>query len=130
MVNYKKYIIKSISAFEMWTYRKIFRISWNQKVIKEEILEAKVNKRLYHITQTKKLKYLGHITRQSRDTLRQTVLDGKVNVSRGCGRPRTKWSTNITAWIGLEYHLANQADTIPSTPLKNQLLQPESLYQL
>ena len=54
------------------------------------------------------LKYFGHIIRQNGNTLHRTVLDGKVNGSRsrGRGRPRTKWTSNITKWTGLEYHQA------------------------
>ena len=98
---------KRLSAFEMWCYRRMLRISWTEKVSNEEVLErAKIKKRLYNIIQTKKLQYFGHIIRQNGDTLHRTVLDGKVNGSRGRGRPRTKWTTNITKWTGLEYHQA------------------------
>ena len=98
---------KRLSAFEMWCYRRMLRISWTEKVSNEEVLErAKIKKRLYNIIQTKKLQYFGHIIRQNGDALHRTVLDGKVNGSRGRGRPRTKWTTNITKWTGLEYHQA------------------------
>ena len=96
---------KRLSAFEMWYYRRMLRISWTEKVSNEEVLErAKIKKRLYNIIQTKKLQYFGHIIRQNGDTLQCTVLDGKVNGSRGRGRPRMKWTTNISKWKGLEYH--------------------------
>ena len=98
---------KRLSAFEMWSYRRMLRLSWTEKVSNEEVLErAKIKKRLYNIIQTKKLQYFGHIIRQNGDTLHRTVLDGKVNGSRGRGRPRTKWTTNITKWTELEYHQA------------------------
>lgn len=98
---------KRISAFELWTYRRMLRISWTEKVTNEEVLKrANIKKRLFNLIQTKKLKYFGHIIRQSGDTLHRTVLDGKVNGKRGRGRPRIKWTTNITKWTGLEYHQA------------------------
>ena len=98
---------KRLSAFEMWSYRRKLIISWTEKVSNEEALErAKIKKRLYNIIQTKKLQYFGHIIRQNGDTLHRTVLDGKVHGSRGRGRPRTKWTTNIIKWTGLEYHQA------------------------
>ena len=47
---------KRLSAFEMWCYRRMLRISWTEKVSNEEVLErAKIKKRLYNIIQTKKL---------------------------------------------------------------------------
>ena len=94
-----------LSGFEMWTYRRMLRISWTEKITNEEVLrKINIKKRLFNIIQTKKLQYFGHIIRQSGDPLHRTVLDGKVNGSRGRGRPRTKWSTNITKWTGLAYH--------------------------
>ena len=47
---------------------------------------------------------LPDIIRQSIDRLQRTILDGKVNGLRGRGRPRTKWTTNVTKWTGLKYH--------------------------
>ena len=91
----------------MWIYRRMLEISWTEKVTNEEVLEkAKIKKRLYNMIQTKKLQYFGHIIHQSGDTLHYTVLDGKVNSLRGRGRPRTKRTTNITKWTGLENHQA------------------------
>ena len=46
---------KRLSAFEMWCYRRMLRISWTEKVSNEEVLErSKIKKRLYNIIQTKK----------------------------------------------------------------------------
>ena len=98
---------KRLSAFEMWAYRRMLRISWTEKVTNEEVLKkVRCEKRLYSIIQTKKLKYFGHIIRQNGDTLHRTLLDGKVKGLRGRGRPRTTWTTNIMKWTGLDYEQA------------------------
>ena len=98
---------KRLIAFEMWTYRRMLRIAWTEKITNETVIERiNIKERLYKIIQCKKLKYFGHIIRQSGDTIQRTVLDGKVNGARGRGRPRTKWTTNITKWTGLKYHQA------------------------
>ena len=117
---------KRLSAFEMWCYRRMLRISWTEKVSNEEVLErAKIKKRLYNIIQTKKLQYFGHIIRQNGDALHRTVLDGKVNGSRGRGRPRMKWTTNITKWTGLEYQKSSQTST--TTPrMEDHCIQPSA----
>ena len=115
---------KRLSAFEMWCYRRMLRISWTDKMTNEEVLEkVEIDERLYITIQTKKLKYFGHIIRQSGEPLYRTVLDGKVNGARGRGRPREKWSNNITKWTGLQYHQAvrlaqqrQQWRTIASNP--------------
>ena len=63
----------------MWTYRRMLKLIWTEKVKNGEVLEgANIKKRLYNIVQTKKLQYFGHIICQSGDTLHHTVLDGKV----------------------------------------------------
>ena len=98
---------KRLSAFEMWAYRRMLRISWTEKVTNEEVLrKVRCDKRLYNIIQTKKLKYFGHIIRQNGDTLPRTLIDGKVKGLRGRGRPRTTWTTNIIKWTGLNYEQA------------------------
>lgn len=97
---------KRLAAFEMWTYRRMLRISWKEMVKNETILERlHVRNRLFKIIQCKKLKYFGHMIRKN-DTIQRSVLDGKVNGKRGRGRPRTKWTTNIEKWTGLSYHQA------------------------
>ena len=98
---------KRLSAFEMWAYRSMLRISWTEKVTNEEVLrKVRCDKRLYNIIQTKNLKYFGHIILQNGDTLPKTLIDGKVKGLRGRGRPRTTWATNIIKLTGLNYEQA------------------------
>ena len=96
-----------LSAFEMWCYRRMLRISWTDKIKNEKVLrKINIKNRLLNTIKTKKLKYFGHITRQNGDSLQKIVLDGKVNGRRGRGRPRTSWSDNVSKWTGLSYHQA------------------------
>ena len=98
---------KRLSAFEMWTYRRMLKISWTDKITNEEVLDRiNVETRLLAKIQSKKLKYFGHIIRH--DSLQRTILDGKVNGTRGRGRPRTTWTTNICQWSYLRYPQAVQ----------------------
>ena len=94
-----------ISAFEMWTYRRMLKISWKEKITNEDVLKMINNKeRMMRKIERKKLKYFGHIIRQ--DSLHRSILDGKVNGKRGPGRPRTKWTTNVCRWTGQPYEEA------------------------
>ena len=78
---------KRLQAFEMWTYRRMLRISWTEKISNEAVLKRlNVKDRLIKIIQCKKLKYFGHIIRHE-DTLQRTALDGKVNGKRGRAGP-------------------------------------------
>ena len=115
---------KRLSAFEMWTYRRMLKIAWTDKITNVVVLDRiNIEKRLLTTIQTKKLKYFGHIIRH--DSLHRTILDGKVNGSRGRGRPRTTWSTNICQWTDLRYHQAvrkaqrrDEWKTIASNPVQ------------
>ena len=100
---------KKIAAFEMWTYRRMLRIAWTEKVTNERVIERiNIKERLYKTIQCKKLKYFGHMIRRKNTTIQRTVLEGKIDGKRGRGRPRTSWSANISSWTGLKYHHAVQ----------------------
>ena len=102
-----RYMWKRLSAFELWTYRRMLRISWTEKITNEEVLKrVNIKKRLMTIIQTKKLKYFGHIVRHGGESLHRVILDGKVDGKRGRGRPRSTWSSNITHWSGISYPMA------------------------
>ena len=102
---------KRLSAFEMWCYRRMLRISWTEKVSNEEVLErAKIKKRLHNIIQTKKLQYFGHIIRQNGDTLHRTVLDGKVNGSAREDAEDLERSGQQTSLNGQDWSTTKQSD--------------------
>ena len=94
-----------ISAFEMWTYRRMLRISWKDKITNEDVLKMVNNQdRLMRKIQIKKLKYFGHIIRQ--ESLHRSILDGKVCGTKGRGRPRARWTSNVCKWTGRPYEEA------------------------
>ena len=102
-----KAMCKRLSAFELWTYRRILKISWKDKITNEDVLKrVNAKNRLIKIIQTKKLKYFGHISRQNGSSLHRIILDGKVDGTKSRGRPRTSWSSNVVKWTGLLYHQA------------------------
>ena len=58
---------KNIEAFEMWTIRRMLRISWKKKVSNETVLrKAKVGREMLEILKVKKMRYFGHIIMQTR----------------------------------------------------------------
>ena len=82
---------KRLTAFEMWTYRRMLRIAWTEKITNETVIDRiNIKERLYKIIQRKKFKYFGHIIRQSEDRVQRILRDGKANGLRRRGRPRTK----------------------------------------
>ncbi|GFS04903.1 endonuclease-reverse transcriptase [Elysia marginata] len=55
----------------------------------------------------KKLSYFGHI--KSHESLQKLILEGKVDGSRGRGRRRKSWTTNIAEMTNLRENAAAKA---------------------
>uniref|UniRef100_A0A8D8SH15 Craniofacial development protein 2 n=1 Tax=Cacopsylla melanoneura TaxID=428564 RepID=A0A8D8SH15_9HEMI len=88
--------IKKLNAFEMWLYRRILKIPWTARVRNEEVLRRmKKDLEIMNTIKVRKLQYLGHIMRnESRYTLLQSIMQGKIFGKRGPGRRRTSWLKN------------------------------------
>ena len=98
-------IIKRLNAFEMWTYRRMLRISWTDKITNESVLQTINNPlQITNIIKKKKLQYFGHLMRHN--NISRTLLDGHINGKRSRGRPRAMWSHNIIEWTGKNYENA------------------------
>ena len=85
-----------IDAFEMWCWRRLFRVSWtarrsNQSILKDISpgcsLEALMLKR--------KLQYFGHLIQRA-DSLEKTLMLGMVEGGRRRGWQRMRWLDGIT----------------------------------
>ena len=93
-----------------WTY--MLGIDYRQRISNDSVramLTAKIGRHqeLLEIVKTRKLKWFGHTTRS--DGLAKTCLQGTVRGGRGRGRPRKKWSDNITYLTGLSFAEATWA---------------------
>ena len=89
--------LRKLQAFEMWVYRKMFKISWTQKITNENVLKmAQTNVYIVPAVKKRKLIYFGHMVR--RDNLQRLLLEGKVEGKRSRGRPRIEWMDNILEW--------------------------------
>jgi hypothetical protein len=88
---------KKIEAFELWLYRRILKIPWTARITNEEVLRRMKNDtELVNTIKIRKLQYLGHITRnESRYTIVQAILQGKMYGKRGPGRRRKSWFHNL-----------------------------------
>ena len=97
---------RKIEAFEMWTYRRILRISWKEKTTNIEVLKnMNLNStELLRSIKKKKLSYFGHTKRH--ESLQKLILEGKVNGSRGRGRRRKSWTSNIAEMTNMRVNAA------------------------
>ena len=91
-----------IDAFEMWAYRRLFGISWSDRVTNIEVLErVGHSKTLLRNIQKAQLRYFGHIARRDSSSLEKTVMLGFVEGQRSRGRPKHRWTDNIKALVGV-----------------------------
>ena len=96
----------------MRCYRKILRISYNDRVTNEDV-RAKIQQAigphedLLTIIKTRKLQWYGRVSRSS--GLAKTVFQGTMKGGRRKGRQRKRWEDNIMEWTGLEFAKSQRA---------------------
>ena len=88
---------KKINAFEFKCYRKILRIPWTAKRTNASIVNHFGNIPEHWLQNTivrQKMKFFGHIKRHQ--SLEKQIYEGIVPGKRGRGRPKRRWSQDIT----------------------------------
>ena len=91
----KKAEIRRIDAFELWCWRRLFRVPWrarrsNQSILKEINSEYSLERLMLKW----KLQYFGHLIQRA-DSLEKTLMLGKIE-SRRRGWQRIRWLNGIT----------------------------------
>ena len=85
-----------IDVFELWCCRKLLRVPWtarrsNQSILKEISPECSLEGLMLKL----KLKYFGHRMWRA-DSLKKTLMLGKIEGRRRRGRQRMRWLDGIT----------------------------------
>lgn len=94
--------LNKLESFEMWTYRRLLKIPWTDRVTNEEVLrQMRKERELLTIVKKRKVGYFGHIMRNSQYKLLQLIIEGKIEGRRGIGRKQMAWLRNIREWTGL-----------------------------
>lgn len=84
-----------LEAFEMWTWRNMMKISWQEHKTNDYVLQTVGERRkILEMIMERKKKWLGHILRG--ESLVRDVLEGRLEGSRGRGRPRIMMLDDIT----------------------------------
>ena len=83
-------------AFELWCWRRLFRVPWtarrsNQSILKEISPEYSLEGLMLKL----KLQYLGHLMKIT-DSLEKTLMPGKTEGGRRRGRQRMRWLDGVT----------------------------------
>jgi len=85
-----------IDAFELWCWRRFWRVPWTarrsiQSILKETYPEYSLEGLMLKL----KLQYFGHLMRRA-DSLEKALMLGKVEGRRRKGQQRRKWMDGIT----------------------------------
>ena len=85
---------KKIEAFELWCYRRLFRISWTDSKSNEWVLEKMdCKERLLATLNRRKMYFVGHVLR--RKDISCNLFMGSVYADRERGRPKTSTMTTL-----------------------------------
>ena len=97
----KKAECQKIDAFELWYWRRLFRVPWTARRSNQSILK-KISPRcsLEGLMLKLKLQYFGHLMRRV-DSLEKTLMLGGVGGRRRRGRQRMRWLDGITNSMGM-----------------------------
>ena len=92
----KKAERRRIDAFELWCWRRLLRVPWtkrrsNQSILKEISLEYSLEGLMLKL----ELQYFGHLMGRT-ESLKNTLMLGKIEVRRKRGRQRMRWLDGIT----------------------------------
>ena len=88
-----------IDAFELWCWRRLWRVPWkarsNQSILKEISPEYSLEGRVLKL----KLQYFGHLIQRA-DSLEKILMLGKTE-GRRRGWQRMRWLHSITDWMDM-----------------------------
>ena len=89
----KKAEHQRIDAFELWCWRRLFRVPWTARRSNQSILK-KISPgcSLEGLMMNLKLQYFGHLMRRA-DSLEKTLMLGKIENGRRRGQQRMRWDT-------------------------------------
>ena len=92
---------QKIDAFELWCWRRLFRVPWierrsNQSILKEISPGCSSEGLMLKL----KLQYFGHLMRRA-ESLEKTLMLGGIGGRRRRGRQRMRWLDGITDSMGM-----------------------------
>ena len=92
----KKAECQGIDAFELWCWRKLFRVPWNARRSKQSSLkEISPGCSLEGLMLKLKLQYFGHLMQRA-DSFEKTLMLGKIEGRRRRGQQRMRWLDGLT----------------------------------
>ena len=99
----KKAECQGIDAFELWCWRRLLRVPWPTRRSNQSI-RKKINSEysLEGLLLMPKLQYFGHLMQRA-DSLKKTLMLGKIEGGRRSWRLRMRWLDGITNAIQMNF---------------------------
>ena len=92
----KKAECRKIDAFELWCWRRLFRVPWTLRSFSESMLKEICPGCSLEVLMLKlKLQYFGHLMPRT-ESLEKILMLGKIEGRRRRGRQRMRWLDGIT----------------------------------
>ena len=92
----KKAECRRIDAFELWCWRRLLRVPWTARTSNQSIVkEISPGCSLEGLMLKLKLEYFGHLVRRA-NSLKKTLMLGKIEGRRRRGQHRMRWLDGIT----------------------------------
>ena len=89
---------KRLNSFHMRCLRKILGIKWQDKIPDTEVLEKARIPSLFAILRSRRLRWLGHVSRMDNSRIPKQVLYGELcNGKRSTGRPKLRYKDQCKA---------------------------------
>ena len=91
----KKAECRRTDAFELWCWRRLFRVPWTARISNQSIQKMSPGCSLVRLMLKLKLQYFGHLMRRA-DSFEKTLMLGKIEGRRRKGQQRMRWLDGIT----------------------------------
>ena len=100
-LNHKEGWMQSITAFELWCWRRLLRVPWTARRSNQSILkEINPEYPLEGLVLKLKLQYFGHLVQRA-NSQEKTLMLGKIEGRKRKGRQRMRWLDGITDSIDM-----------------------------
>ena len=83
------------NAFELWCWRRLWRVPWTARTSNQSILKISPGCSLEGMMLKLKVQYFGHLMRKI-DSLENTLMLGGIGGRRRRGQPRMRWLDGIS----------------------------------
>ena len=92
---------RRIDVFELWCWRRLFRVPWTTRRSKQSILkEIGPEYSLEGLMLKLKRQCFEHLMQRT-DSLAKTLMLGKIEGRRRGGQERMRWLNGITNWMDM-----------------------------